>query len=329
MPQTYFPVTHSTLAADVLLNAILPTYDIGAPLSCKLLQRLLNDTYLVETRQGKYILRVYRAGWRTEADIRYELDVLTALDQRGIPVATPVRRRDGDYLCTVQALEGPRPIVLFTYAEGKPPAFAEFDQIGRYGEMVAQIHNATDHFASSYARYGLDFDHLLRVPLAATLPHLPDVADRRYLEQAVTRLVDRISALTILDHGFCHGDTHNGNVHIDAQGGMRLFDFDCCGLGWRAYDLGTFYWASTWENAPPETWIAFVEGYTRLRPLAAVDKAAIPLFACVRELWFMGLRMANGQQWGYGYPPLAEEIKYLQRLEKVADEAAQGSTINS
>ena len=325
MLQTYFPVTHSTLAADALLNTILPAYDIGAPLRCKLLQRLLNDTYLVETGQGKYILRVYRAGWRTEADIRYELDVLATLDQCGIPVATPVQRRDGDTLSIVTALEGARSIVLFTYAEGKPPAFAEIDQIGRYGEMVAQIHNVTDHFASSHARYGLDFDHLLQVPLAATLPHLPDVADRRYLEQAVTRLVDRLSALplTALDQGFCHGDTHNGNVHIDAQGGMRLFDFDCRGLGWRAYDLGTFYWASTWENAPAETWMAFVEGYTRQRPLTMVDKGAIPLFACAREIWFMGLRMANGQQWGYGYPPLAAEIEFLRRLEKVCDEWAR------
>lgn len=309
MPQTYFPVTHSTLAADALRNVILPAYEIGTPLQCKLLQCLLNDTYLVETEQGKYILRVYRAGWRTEVDIRYELDVLNALDQQGIPVATPVRRGDGDYLCIVPALEGARPIVLFTYAAGKPPAFAETDQIGRYGEMIAQIHNTTDHFASSHVRYVLDFEHLLYTPVAATLPHLTEVADQHYLEQMTTRLVERISVLplTALDYGFCHGDTHNGNVHINSQGGLMLFDFDCCGLGWRAYDLGTFYWASTWENAAAATWTAFVEGYTRLRPLIAVDKMAIPLFACVREIWFMGLRMANGQQWGYGFPPLTEE----------------------
>ncbi len=69
MSQTYFPITHSTLAADALLSAILPAYNIGAPLRCKLLQRLLNDTYLVETEQGKYILRAstgqlaYRSGY--------------------------------------------------------------------------------------------------------------------------------------------------------------------------------------------------------------------------------------------------------------------------
>ncbi len=321
MSQTYFPITHSTLAADALLSAILPAYNIGAPLRCKLLQRLLNDTYLVETEQGKYILRAYRASWRTEADIRYELDVLTLLDRQGIPVATPVRRRDGDYLCTVPALEGPRPLVLFTYAEGKSPAFEETEQMARYGELIAQIHTTTDHFASNHARYALDFEHLLSAPVAATLPHLTEVADRHYLEQMTTRLVERITALplTALDYGFCHGDTHNGNVHINSQGGLMLFDFDCCGPGWRAYDLATFYWAASWEKAAAETWRAFMAGYTRHRPLAAADKAAIPLFACVREIWFMGLRMANGPQWGFGFPPLAEEIQYLQRLEKICD----------
>src|SRR5690348_14712955 len=109
--QAYFPAIHSTLAGDALLNRILLAYEIGAPRQCKLLQRLLNDTYLVETDPGesgldKYILRVYRAGWRTESDIRYEIDVLHALDQQGIPVAMPLPRRDGDYLCIVSALEG-------------------------------------------------------------------------------------------------------------------------------------------------------------------------------------------------------------------------------
>jgi len=130
MKKTYFPVTHSTLDGDELLNDILPAYDIGVPRQCKLLQRLLNDTYLVESDQGNYILRVYRAGWRTEADIRYEIDVLNALAQQDISVSTPLRRRDGDYLCIVSALEGPRPIVLFTYAEGESPAFDETEQMG-------------------------------------------------------------------------------------------------------------------------------------------------------------------------------------------------------
>ncbi len=81
----------------------------------------------------------------------------------------------------------------------------------------------------------------------------------------------------------------------------------------------TFDRAASWEKAAAETWRAFMAGYTRHRPLAAADKAAIPLFACVREIWFMGLRMANGPQWGFGFPPLAEEIQYLQRLEKICD----------
>lgn len=51
---------------------VLP-YPIGKPHSCKLLKRGLNDTYLVETEQGKYILRLYRRGWRTKEEIDFEL----------------------------------------------------------------------------------------------------------------------------------------------------------------------------------------------------------------------------------------------------------------
>jgi Ser/Thr protein kinase RdoA (MazF antagonist) len=316
MPQPYFPVTHTTLAGDALLHAILPAYDIGAPRQCKLLQRLLNDTYLVETEQTKYILRVYRAGWRTEADIRYEIDLLNALDQHGIPVATPVPRRDGDYLCTVSALEGLRPLVLFTYAEGAPPEFAETAQMERYSALLAQIHTLTTTFSSPHSRFPLDLDHLLYSPLTATLPHLSDPADRRYLEQVAPRLVDTLNALplTALDYGVCHGDTHNGNIHIDPHGAMKLFDFDCCGVGWRAYDLATFYWAATWERSDSATWTAFLTGYTDRRPLQSVELAAIPLFACLRQIWFMGLRMANGPQWGYRYPGVTQEMPFLRRL---------------
>jgi Ser/Thr protein kinase RdoA (MazF antagonist) len=58
------------------MTDVLPDYDIGTPLECRFLQLGLNDTYLVKTRDGQYILRVCRAGWRSVSGILYELDVL-------------------------------------------------------------------------------------------------------------------------------------------------------------------------------------------------------------------------------------------------------------
>jgi Ser/Thr protein kinase RdoA (MazF antagonist) len=106
---------------------------------------------------------------------------------------------------------------------------------------------------------------------------------------------------------------------------MTLFDFDCCGLGWRAYDLSVFSWAASWENAAVETWTAFLTGYSGQRFLKPVDQVAIQSLACVRQIWFMGLRMANGPQWGYSYPGMTQEIKFLHRLVKVADQSTEGT----
>lgn len=72
MTQVFIPVIHSIPSGEALISMVLP-YPIGKPHSCKLLKRGLNDTYLVETEQGKYILRLYRRGWRTKEEIDFEL----------------------------------------------------------------------------------------------------------------------------------------------------------------------------------------------------------------------------------------------------------------
>lgn len=77
-------------------------------------------------------------------------------------------------------------------------------------------------------------------------------AIRPYLEhrpKAQAALIDtaekvakRIEMLPTADggYGLCHGDIHPGNVMFDDDGAPTVFDFDCRGYGWRAYDLVTF-----------------------------------------------------------------------------------------
>jgi Ser/Thr protein kinase RdoA (MazF antagonist) len=79
-----FPVTHSTLSQNALLTEVVPLYLGQAANNCRLLVRGMNDTYLVQSRQGQYILRVYRYGWRTPSDIQHELELLLYLHHRGV-----------------------------------------------------------------------------------------------------------------------------------------------------------------------------------------------------------------------------------------------------
>jgi len=58
--ENYFPVTHSTLAINALMTDVLPDYDIGIPLECRLLHLGLNDTYLVKNVTDIYLARLPR-----------------------------------------------------------------------------------------------------------------------------------------------------------------------------------------------------------------------------------------------------------------------------
>jgi Ser/Thr protein kinase RdoA (MazF antagonist) len=82
---------------------------------------------------------------------------------------------------------------------------------------------------------------------------------------------------------------------------MTLFDFECCGPGWRAYDIAVFRWALaqlvSLEQAQ-HLLAAFLLGYQRHCPLTATDLTAVPLFVAVRHFWFMGLRTGNAEHWG-------------------------------
>ena len=228
----YFPVTHSTLSTRAITTDVLPSYGLGAIIDCRFLNRGLNDTYVFKTVHGdKFILRVYRTGWRTLSDISYEIDVLNHLSSKGIPVSKPLSQKDGRFIQTLTAPEGKRHIVLFTYAAGQEPTY-EKEAEGyafNYGKTVAKIHNGVQDFNSKHARFSLDLNHLIEVPLKSIGPMLLHRAeDWKYLQQLADKIRYQFSKLpeNALEQGFCHGDFHGGNAHFADDGSITFFDFD-------------------------------------------------------------------------------------------------------
>ncbi|MGI8553438.1 MAG: phosphotransferase enzyme family protein [Dehalococcoidia bacterium] len=322
IPGELFPVTHSVLSASALLTRIETDYDIGGAEECILLKRWMNDTYLVRTTVGKYILRVYRAGWRSLAEISFELELLQHLDREGVRVSTPLLNRDGGHTFALNAPEGTRYAVLFSYATGAPLTI-DLEQIGRFGSMVAQMHCAMDGFVSLRSRFQLDLDYLIDRPLRAVDRFLRDRSeDARYLEGLARRVKQRIErfAKCGLEAGVLHGDVWEGNAHVDADGRITLFDFDFCGHGWRVYDLAVFHMAMRARQANPALVGSFLKGYTCHRRIADIDREAIPWFVAARDLWHLGLHIGNGQDWGFGWmdrPYLDRRVQAMRDWDRV------------
>jgi Ser/Thr protein kinase RdoA (MazF antagonist) len=290
---TFFPVLHSVLSPDALMSVVLPTYDVGTPTLCAPFPPGINDSYLVRTDEGiAYVLRVYRAGWRSATDVRCELDLLRHLDAEGVSVSAPVPRRDGTFIHTLHAPEGVRIAALFTFAPGEPLDRESGTHAAAHGCALAHIHAATDDFGGLFDRAPLDLKVLINWSLAQMEPYFarrPE--DWAYMRDVAIRLTAQAATLNVTDWGVCHGDPYSGNAHITGDGEITFFDFDCCGMGWRAYDLAGVRWflEHSRQAEGDALWQTFLAGYRTLRPVADADIAAIPYFVAVRTLWHNAL----------------------------------------
>lgn len=119
MCKALISVIHSIISGEALIETVLYNYSIGTPASCQIYKRGLNDTYLVKTEQERYILRVYRYGWRTKQEIDFELELLVFLHEQKQPVAYPLKREDGTFTTAIIAPEGERYAAVFSYAPGR------------------------------------------------------------------------------------------------------------------------------------------------------------------------------------------------------------------
>jgi Ser/Thr protein kinase RdoA (MazF antagonist) len=101
------------------------------------------------------------------------------------------------------------------------------------------------------------------------------------------------TACMLLQAGFCHGDLHGGNAHRDQAQTQTFFNFDACGMGWRAYDIAVFRWSARLRRKEQERWEAFLRGYTEERSLRTLDIQAVPFFVAIRHVWLLGIHTSN------------------------------------
>lgn len=300
-----FPVTRSILSTTALSEVVGKEYAIGTPSDCQFLQFGLNDTYVLNTTAEAYIVRIYRKGWRSLSDIQYELDALLFLQNAGVRVSAPIQRVDERFVGTVYAPEGERFMVLFSYAPGRGLTYDSKyeDAACSYGKIAAQIHTVTEKFNTPHRRVPLDLEHLIDSPIRSIQPMLVHrQEDWEYLQAFTEKLRRQVAKLAGgLEEGFCHGDLHWGNAHVQEDRTLTLFDFDCCGMGWRSYDLAVFRWAARLRKKEAEQWPAFLRGYQEARTIREIELQAIPYFVALRQVWLMGLHVGNRQDFGMGW----------------------------
>jgi len=312
---------YSQLSTHSVLNLIALHYDLSNPESCKFYARGLHDNYLISAGMKKFILRVYRNNWRSSEETGFELDLLRFLGDKGAPVAFPLLTPTGESSVFIDSPEGKRSVALFHYANGHAPGNdISIEESALLGKSVANIHSLTENYLTPRTRPVLDVPYLLDQSIATIEPfvekeiliYLKTIQNK--LQQALPRLVKEPGVF-----GICIGDVNPTNCHVDGNS-LTIFDFDQCGYGFRAFEIGKFNSSIHAVASKKAIANAFLEGYQQLRQLSHDEISAIPYFEIVSHIWVMAINVSNadliGQKW-LEKPFWDRKIAILKALDKV------------
>lgn len=319
---TIFPTTYSTLSAEALALHVNKVYGFNDT-DCHLLLRGVGDTYELTTGDEQYILRIYRASHRSKEQIAEETAFLLALKQANVPAAYPVAALNGDHIMELNAAEGLRHAVVFTYAPGKVVNVLDEEQLTELGIQTARMHHVAATLPTNGSRWTFDTDTTLTHPLQILKPLL-DTEIYTWLESTVATVKTQLAALDTagFSYGTCHYDVMTKNFHVDGNK-VTFFDFDFMGYGWLVNDLMTFRQqlmldvlaGRSTKAIADRSWELFLEAYKSERKLSADELKAIPLLAPGFWLFYSAFHTTHDQFYPFIHPShLSQRFGMVRRL---------------
>ncbi|MDC7788041.1 homoserine kinase [Rhodoplanes sp. TEM] len=302
---------YTDVTADEL-QAYLLDYELGELLSCKgIAEGVENSNFLLHTSRGHFILTLYEKRV-AEADLPFFLGLMEHLAARGLTCPQPVKTRAGTALGRLAG----RPAAIVTFLDGmwvRRPTVAHCHALGG---ALAALHLA-----------GRDFSMQRRNALSVDGWRPLFEAARARADEVTPGLAEAIeTALAALESGWPDG-LPRGVIHAD------LFPDNVFFLGDRVSGLIDFYFACTdtlaydvaiclnaWCFEPDGAYNvtkgrALLDGYVRVRPLAADEHAALPALCRGAAMRFLLTRLYD---W-FAVPPGAlvrrkDPLEYYRKL---------------
>ena len=252
-----------------------------------------NATFRLDDGDVRFVLRVHRTGYHTQAAIQSELLWIEALRQEEVVRTAPVRTTpDGRNIVVVAHPDGEeRFVVAFEWLTGTQPPedrlVADFAQVGA---ITARLHRHAKSWQrpSGFTRFTWDYDTSL-----GDRGHWGRWQDGLGMTDSALEVLGRCSAAVERRlkefgqgpdrFGLVHADMRLANLLVDGPD-VSVIDFDDCGFSWYLYDLGSSL--SFIEHYPvvPELIDSWITGYLTEGSLSAEEIAELPTFVMLRRL---------------------------------------------
>ena len=302
------PVAELEKRYEELVRRALPLWGIDRDSALSLLKLRENAVYAVTDRAAneKLVIRVHRAGYHSDAELRSEWQWITGLKEYGVLTPEPRCSRNGRMFEIVESpgVPEPRQVDVVDWIEGEQLGSVEEglegspDQIrARFetlGSAMAKMHNHASQWQApeGFTRHAWDVDGLTgEAPFWGRFWELPALSARQ--RDMMLEVRDRLRAgLTELGtapdiYGLIHADLVFENVLTGADG-IRVIDFDDCGYGWHLFDIATsiIFLRGTGHFAMAKE--ALVAGYRQNRLLPDDHLAWFPVLLMARATTYLG-----------------------------------------
>ena len=297
-----------TDAAIRTVRGALQRYGFAEDSALELVKYRENYVFRLIVSAGEsYALRLHRAGYRTDAEIRTELAYLKALGERGMSVPEIVPALDGELVCLVTAEDGETLYLdvlkwlensspLGDIAEGIDGSCAlEPEAFRRVGVLAAQLHGHTGQIGRTpgFERSPWDAEGLAGAaplwgnPLAVQELNHDQAA---LLSGAVAKLRAELEELGTDPeiYGVIHADLTPENILVQDEGSQIVIDFDDFGEGWHLFDLTTALFFFVPHPRYEDYRQALLEGYRSVRQVPESFFDAWEALLLARGLTYLG-----------------------------------------
>jgi len=286
-----FPVTASTISEKELGEFAKDKYELNKNYVCKLFRTGMNHTYFISNNETKYVLRVYSHNWRSKSEINEEINLLNLLSENNLNVSFPIKDKHGEFIQKINAPEGIRYIVLFSFAKGDKIRFINQDTCFKIGSLMAKFHDLTLNKTInriSYSKNSLieqPYDYLKQF-FSEELPEM------KFIKEIRNTFVN--SDFDNIQSGLVHLDIWYDNMAITKENEITVFDFDFCGNGWQILDIGYFCKQLFFIESDKKQYELkvqnFLKGYQKIKELSDKELKLIPKAGASVFVFYLGIQ---------------------------------------
>ena len=274
---------------DAILRETMRRYGIAEG-DIQLLDGFESFIYSFQRGGDEFILRIGHSLRRTEGLIEGEVDWINYLARGGAGVAAAVLSGGGKLVESIPDGQGEAFLATaFNKASGHAPHAEDWNPVfyEHYGRLIGRMNALAHSYHPSHAGC---VRPLWDDPMNMYADRMLPPSETHALEQ-YQALITHLRALPKDEssYGLIHQDAHTGNLFVDDDLHITLFDFDDCCYGHFIYDIAMVLFYAALFRPDPEVFTHefmthFLAGYRQENELDPEWLKEIPHYMKLREI---------------------------------------------